>query len=219
MHLNKMISLFFRYLCASLRRRRYVKLRYFSKIGRSYINFVKATLSIIFKKIIITLANLLFFKSKQLVYIVNKQPVSIKVNNYLHKAYLLSKYLRHLSSNTIIFSKPRNNSNSYFDLFIFLGLLVYSFNLNTILKGLLLFSTVLRIVFLPTRKKMITILRSPHTDKKSREQFKLSFAQTLFFFSKNIDFELFLRVIPMHAFNYLMETKKVETCAKFYLRV
>lgn len=96
------------------------------------------------------------------------------IDKHTFNSCLSSNYF-YLDHNNFLNSTPINYFSSYFlTLYpkIYSKLLIHFMYLNFSLKVL---SKIKLNSFssMPTRKKLFTVLRSPHTDKKSREQFTL----------------------------------------------
>jgi hypothetical protein len=149
---------------------------------------------ILFKSSILFKLFLNLFSYQYLIKYNFKVPLSINLfNNYFFLER--SNYL-----NCIVYYNLYNNSNN--------NLLTL---LNTLLHNKLTINSILKFInslhfnyfsSIPTRNKCITVLRSPHTDKKSREQFILKEYKKCIKNKNGLDFfNLFINIKKVFALN------------------
>jgi hypothetical protein len=179
------------------------------------------------KKIIVQAFNTynfsFFFSATKRLYntILNKLNFVIynkKIRLLLRMLHLLDSY--GFFSMGSLFCYFKLTSSKYFDIFnltidnkpLFLEDYVYSISqsiyedvlslliLCSVNKKLISNSLLNSIVALPTKKTKYTVLRSPHTDKKSREQFALSVYKQIIYFSYYIDNDLINLLIKYFEF-------------------
>lgn len=121
---------------------------------------------------------------------------------------------------TLVFDKVKNNNN-FSDKFIILNknqflfdtltkylfniYVYYNFIIKTIYCNLVLFlynRNNMKCISMPKTNKLITVLRSPHTDKKSREQFSIGSRSISYYFPFYTNVRSLIKFIGIENYSY-----------------